>query len=105
MLCVVVAVTGVMSFRQSEADFSDSRGARLRAAAEALAGTEAVQDEMARPQVRTALSFYAQQRADTVGATAVHITDAEGVVFAFRSPFDLDLLDEVAETVVPALRS
>lgn len=30
---------------------------------------------------------------------------AEGVVFAFRSPFDLDLLDEVAETVVPALRS
>lgn len=86
VLCVVVAVTGVVSFRQSEADFSDSRGARLRAAAEALAGTEAVQDEMARPQVRTALSFYAQQRADTVGATAVHITDAEGVVFASTDP-------------------
>ncbi|QIG43516.1 ATPase [Nocardioides anomalus] len=90
VLCVVVAVTGVVSFRQSEADFSQSRGARLRAAAEALAGTEAVQDELAAPRSRTALSFYAQQRADTVGATAVYLADAEGVVFASTDPSTYD---------------
>jgi two-component system, CitB family, sensor kinase len=86
VLCVVVAVTGVVSFRQSESDFSASRAARLRAAAEALAGTAAVQDEMEHPKVRTSLSFYMQQRADTVGASAVYVTDPRGVVFAATDP-------------------
>lgn len=90
VLFVVVAVTGVVSFRQSEADFSDQRGDRLRAAAEGLASTQAVQDELAAPGARTALSFYAQQRADTVGATAVYLTDAEGVVFASTDPTSYD---------------
>lgn len=90
VLFVVVAVTGVVSFRQSEADFSDQRGDRLRAAAEGLASTQAVQDELASPGARTALSFYAQQRADTVGATAVYLTDAEGVVFASTDPTSYD---------------
>jgi two-component system, CitB family, sensor kinase len=86
VLCVVVAVTGVVSFQQSSADFSDERGSRLRASAEALAGTAAVQDEMEDPRVRTALAFYLQQRADTVGATNAYVTDPDGVVFASTDP-------------------
>ncbi|WP_202388219.1 sensor histidine kinase [Nocardioides flavescens] len=90
VLCAVVAVTGVVSFRQTQSDFSDTRGARLRAAAESLASTQAVQDGLEQPDVRTALSFYAQQRADTVGATAVYLTDADGVVFASTDPTSYD---------------
>ncbi len=52
VLCVVVAVTGVVSFRQSEAEFSESRGARLQAAAEALAG-HPVRRVIASPLQRT----------------------------------------------------
>ena len=39
VLLAVLAVSSVVSVQQSDADFRDTRGARLRAAAENLAGT------------------------------------------------------------------
>ena len=42
VLLVVVAVASVVSVQQSDADFRDTRGARLRADAESLANTEVV---------------------------------------------------------------
>ncbi|MBA2953154.1 GHKL domain-containing protein [Nocardioides sp. MAH-18] len=73
LLLLVVAVTSVVSFRQSDADFRDSRGARLRASAENLASTQPVQVGVGNGSQQRALTFYAQQRQDDTGATAVHL--------------------------------
>jgi sensor histidine kinase regulating citrate/malate metabolism len=86
LLLLVVAVTSVVSFRQSDADFRDSRGARLRAAAENLASTAAVQQGMAANAQQRALTFYAQQRQDDVGASAVYLADTSGRITVSTDP-------------------
>jgi sensor histidine kinase regulating citrate/malate metabolism len=86
VLVVVVAVGSVVSVRQSDADFRDSRGARLSATAESLASTEVVREAMEQGDNRAAIAFYAQQRADDVGASAVYVTDPDGVVVFGTDP-------------------
>ncbi|MFC6345636.1 hypothetical protein ACFP8W_26860, partial [Nocardioides hankookensis] len=86
LLVLVVAVTSVVSFRQSDADFRDARGARLRASAENLASTAAVQVGMASAGQRRALTIYAQQRQDDSGASAVHLTDTSGTILVSTDP-------------------
>jgi len=86
LLVLVVAVTSVVSFRQSDADFRDARGARLRASAENLASTAAVQVGMGSPGQRRALTFYAQQRQDDTGASAVDLTDTTGTILVSTDP-------------------
>ena len=54
VLLVVVAVASVVSVQQSDADFRDTRGARLRAAAETMANTEVVRDPSATARSRPA---------------------------------------------------
>ena len=46
VLLAVVAVASVVSVQQSDADFRDTRGARLRAAAESMANISAVRDAL-----------------------------------------------------------
>jgi len=86
LLLLVVAVTSVVSFRQSDADFRDARGARLRASAENLASTEALQVGIDDPGQHGALAFYAQQRQDDIGATAVYLTDPAGTIVVSTDP-------------------
>lgn len=86
VLVVVVAVGSVVSVRQGDADFRDTRGARLLATAESLASTDAVREAMEQRDNRAAIAFYAQQRADDVGASAVYVTDPEGVVVFGTDP-------------------
>lgn len=86
VLTAVLAVTSVVSLRQSDQDFRDTRGARLQAAAESLASTPAVQNGLEQPGDRLPLAFYAQQRADDVGASAVYVTDVEGRVVVGTEP-------------------
>lgn len=91
VLLAVLAVVSLVSLRQSDQDFRDTRGARLRATAESLAGTAAVQDGMAgqtdrQGGRRDTLSFYAQQRADDVGASAVYLADPGGLVVVGTDP-------------------
>ena len=86
LLLLVVAVTSVVSFRQSDADFRDARGARLRASAENLSSTPAVQVGMDEPSQWLALTAYAQQRQDDTGASAVHLTDPDGRVVVSTDP-------------------
>lgn len=86
VLLAVLAVTSLVSLRQSDQDFRDTRGARLRAAAENLASTAGVQDGMASQSSRLALAVYAQQRADDVGASAIYLTDPAGVVYVGTEP-------------------
>lgn len=86
VLVVVVAVSSVVSVRQSDADFRDTRGARLLATAESLASTDAVREAMEQRNDRAAIAFYAQQRADDVGASVVYVTDPDGVVVFGTDP-------------------
>lgn len=91
VLLAVLAVVSLVSLRQSDQDFRDTRGARLRATAESLAGTAAVQDGLEQLDEggggeRITLSFYAQQRADDVGATAVYLADPRGSVVVGTDP-------------------
>ena len=53
VLLAVLAVSSVVSVQQADADFRDTRGARLRAAAENLAGTSAVRSGLAALRDRT----------------------------------------------------
>lgn len=86
VLVVVVAVGSVVSVRQSDADFRDTRGARLAATAESLASTDAVREAMEQLDGRAEIAFYAQQRSDDVGASAVYVTDPTGVVVVGTDP-------------------
>ncbi|WP_220451325.1 sensor histidine kinase [Nocardioides dongkuii] len=96
VLLVVLSVGAVVSVRQADAAFRDTRGSRLRAAAENLASTAVVQDAMEQVAAdrsdqepdgeRRALTAYAQERADLVGASAVYLTDPDGVVVISTDP-------------------
>ena len=44
VLLAVVALASIVSVQQSDADFRDTRGARMRAAAESMANTAVVRD-------------------------------------------------------------
>ena len=83
VLLAVVAVASVVSVQQSDADFRDTRGARLRAAAEAMANIPAVRDRLPAGEVaekRASLTSYTQQVRTRVQASGVYLTDPDGVV-------------------------
>lgn len=86
VLVVVVLVAGVVSLRQADLAFADTRGNRLRAAAETLASTGAVRDTMELSGDRRVLASYAQDRADHVGATAVLVLDTDSRVVVGTDP-------------------
>ncbi|WP_416953409.1 ATP-binding protein [Nocardioides sp. T5] len=83
VLLLVVAVASVVSVQQSDADFRDTRGARLRAAAESMANIEPVRDPFLEGLVerrRASLTSYTQQVRTRVQASGVYLTDPDGVV-------------------------
>ncbi|MEI5674896.1 MULTISPECIES: sensor histidine kinase [unclassified Nocardioides] len=86
VLLVVVLVSAVVSLRQADASFRETRGDRLRATAENLASTAVVRDAMEMAGDRSALTSYVQDRADLVGATAVYVADATGTVVVGTDP-------------------
>ena len=83
VLLAVVAVASVVSVQQSDADFRETRGARLRAAAESMANIPAVRDPYLEGEVaekRASLTSYTQQVRTRVQASGVYLTDPDGVV-------------------------
>ena len=83
VLLAVVAVASVVSVRQSDADFRDTRGARLRAAAESMANISAVRTPYVEGEVadrRASLTSYTQQVRTNVQASGVYLADPDGVV-------------------------
>jgi sensor histidine kinase regulating citrate/malate metabolism len=83
VLLLVVAVASVVSVRQSDADFRDTRGARMRAAAENLANLPGVRFAFSRDEVaqrRTSLTSYTQRVRNETQAGGVYLTDPDGVV-------------------------
>lgn len=108
VLLVVVAVASVVSVQQSDADFRDTRGARLREAAENLANIPAVRRPFVRDEVaerRVSLTSYTQQVRTRVQASGVYLTDPDGVVlvssdFAGRER-RIDLSDSTVQRLRP----
>lgn len=99
VLLAVVAVASAVSVQQSDADFRDTRGARLRAAAEAMANTAAVRDALVAGRVessRGTLTSYTQRVRNNLQAGGVYLADADGVVLVSSDiagrgePIDLD---------------
>ncbi|MFD4327169.1 ATP-binding protein [Nocardioides sp. NPDC058538] len=87
VLLLVVVATSIVSLRQSDADFRDSREDRLRAAAESLAGIAAVQDGLlTNTPDRQALGFYLQTRAADAGADTAYLTALDGEVLVATDP-------------------
>jgi sensor histidine kinase regulating citrate/malate metabolism len=85
VLLAVIAVASVVSVQQSDADFRDTRGARLRAAAESMANIEAVRDPFVQDRVtasRVALISYTQRVRNNLQASGVYLTDPDGLVIA-----------------------
>ena len=83
VLLVVVAVASVVSVQQSDADFRDTRGARLRDAAESMANTAAVRDALVEDRVdgsRGALTSYTQRVRNNLQAGGVYLADPDGEV-------------------------
>ena len=83
VLLVVVAVASVVSVQQSDADFRDTRGARLRDAAESMANTAAVRDALAEDRVdgsRGALTSYTQRVRNNLQAGGIYLADPDGEV-------------------------
>ncbi|MBB6629601.1 Spo0B domain-containing protein [Nocardioides sp. KIGAM211] len=86
VLLLALAVTSVVSVRQSDAEFSDTRGARLRAGAENLAGNPAVRTLLAEDRVPASLAYYPAQTQRTYVASSVYVARADGTVVAGTGP-------------------
>ena len=84
VLLAVLAVSAVVSVRQSDADFRETRGARLRAAAENLAGTSAVRTGLRADTPPASLASYTQRTQTIYNASAVYLARPDGTVVAAR---------------------
>lgn len=82
VLLAVLAVASVVSVRQSEDDFRETRGVFLRRGAERLAGTQVVRDELPKRTVSVSLAAYAEAERRHLDADAVYLTDPDGRVRA-----------------------
>ncbi|MCY4727712.1 ATP-binding protein [Nocardioides sp. STR2] len=83
VLLAVVALASIVSVQQSDADFRDTRGARMRSAAESMANTAVVRDAFVKDRVesrRGTLTSYTQRKRNDVQASGVYLTDPEGRV-------------------------
>ena len=86
VLLLALLVTSVVSVRQSDAEFSQTRGARLRAGAENLAGTQIVRTTLAGKTPGTSLAFYPEQNQRTFVASSVYLARPDGTIVAGTDP-------------------
>lgn len=108
VLLLVVAVASVVSVRQSDADFRDTRGARMRAAAENLANLPGVRFAFSRDEVaqrRTSLTSYTQQVRTNTQAGGVYLTDPDGVVLVSSDFAGRDEAIDLDHSTVQDLRT
>jgi two-component system, CitB family, sensor kinase len=108
VLLAVVAVASVVSVQQSDADFRDTRGARLRAAAESMANIAAVRDPFLVGEVadrRGSLTSYTQQVRTRVQASGVYLTDPDGVVLVSSDFGGRERRIDLSDSTVQQLRT
>lgn len=107
VLLAVVAVASVVSLQQSDADFRDTRGARMRAAAESMANIPAVRQPFLKGEVdlrRASLTSYTQQVRTNYRASGVYLTDPDGVVLVSSDFGGRDRAIDLSRSTVQQLR-
>ncbi|NYE34979.1 hypothetical protein F4692_000083 [Nocardioides cavernae] len=107
VLLAVVAVASVVSVQQSDADFRDTRGARLRAEAERLANTKIVRFSFRTDAVdanRSTLTSVTQRVRFEVQASGVYLADPDGVVLVSSDFGGRDRTIDLAGSTVQQLR-
>ncbi|MBM7515957.1 sensor histidine kinase [Nocardioides nitrophenolicus] len=89
VIVVLLVAVGVLSIRQSNADFADERGAQMRSVAEYVAvqdfvrtALEGVRDGTELWQVTADLTSYAERGVRLSGATDVLVVGPDGIVLA-----------------------
>lgn len=108
VLLAVVALASIVSVQQSDADFRDTRGARMRAAAESMANTAVVRDAFVADRVerrRGTLTSYTQQVRTRVQASGVYLTDPEGRVLVSSDFGGRDQHVDLGSSTVQQLRT
>ena len=105
VLLAVLAVSSVVSVRQADADFRDTRGSRLRAAAENLAGTGGVRTGLAEPTPPQSLASYAARTLTIYGASAVYLARPDGTVVASADPTANGETLDLGDSTVQDLRA
>jgi sensor histidine kinase regulating citrate/malate metabolism len=108
VLLLVVAVASVVSVRQSDADFRDTRGARMRDAAENLANLPGIRFAFSRDEVaqrRTSLTSYTQRVRNQTQAGGVYLTDPDGVVLVSSDFAGRDQAIDLDDSTVQDLRT
>ena len=104
VLVAVLAVSSVVSVQQSDADFRDTRGARLRAAAENLAGTSAVRSGLAESSPPQSLASYTTRTQTIYNASAVYLARPDGTVVAAADPTANGERIDLGDSTVQQLR-
>jgi two-component system CitB family sensor kinase len=107
VLLVVVVVASVVSVQQSDADFRDTRGTQMRAAAESMANIRPVRRPFLRgevEQLRAFLTSYTQQVRTNEQASGVYLTDPEGVVLVSSDFAGRDDRIDLSDSTVQQLR-
>lgn len=84
VLLVVLAFSGILSVRQSDAEFRDQRGAQLRSAARELANVSLIQDALHEGALYESLDSYVATTQSRTSATTVYLTDPHGVILVAR---------------------
>ncbi len=108
VLLAVVAVASVVSVQQSDADFRQTQGARLRAAAESMANIPAVRQPFLKGEVadrRASLTSYTQQVRTRVQASGVYLTDPDGVVLVSSDFAGRERRIDLTDSTVQRLRT
>ncbi len=94
VIAVLLGAVGVLSIRQSNADFAEERGDQMRSVAEYLATLPDVRGQLHRVRIGRApesglargLAPYADRGVTLYGATDVMIVSSDGVVLAATDP-------------------
>ncbi|KQV65971.1 hypothetical protein ASC64_13955 [Nocardioides sp. Root122] len=107
VLLAVVAVASVVSVQQSDADFRDTRGARLRARAEAMANIRVVRKAFLKDEVaasRVSLTSYTQRVRNELQASGVYLADPDGRVLVSSDFVGRDERIDLGSSTVQQLR-
>lgn len=94
VIVVLLAAVGVLSIRQSNADFAEERGAQMRSVAEYVAAQPIVRAQLQQrhdgeadpPQTARDLAPYVDRGVSLSGASDVMVVSTDGVVLAATEP-------------------
>lgn len=106
VIAVLLTAVGVLSIRQSNADFAEERGAQMRSVAEYLADLSPVRDPLeglvadgsGDDDIARALALYTAEGARYSGASDVMVVGLDGTVLAATDPSRVGTVAELGDS-------